>query len=138
MRFYDAEAHYSASGSATDRKRMLATLHPNIVLYQPESLPYGGQWKGREGFGRWLDAFVESWIDISPLDPVFHTCGEETLVSMVTMRATARSTGTQIEMPMCQVIRFSDDLPIEWRNFAWDTARMRYALGTVAAPIDNR
>ncbi|MET4247221.1 hypothetical protein ABIA88_001414 [Bradyrhizobium sp. LA6.4] len=24
-------------------------------------------------------------------------------------------------MPMCQVIRFSDDLPIDWRNFAWYT-----------------
>lgn len=31
---------------------------------------------------------------------------------------------------MCQVIRFSNDLPIEWRNFAWDTAHMREALST--------
>lgn len=86
MRFYEAEANYSASGSAVDRRSLLASLHPNIVLYQPESLPYGGQWQGREGFGRWLDAFVESWTDITPLNPVFHTCGEETLVSTVTMR----------------------------------------------------
>jgi ketosteroid isomerase-like protein len=92
-------------------------------------LPYGGQWKGRDGFGRWLDNFVKFWTDITPLDPIFHPCGEETLVATVTMRATARSTGAHIEMPMCQVIRFSDGLPIEWRNFAWDTARMREALG---------
>jgi ketosteroid isomerase-like protein len=72
---------------------------------------------------------VKFWTDITPLDPIFHLCGEETLVATVTIRATARSTGAHIEMPMCQVIRFSDGLPIEWRNFAWDTARMREALG---------
>jgi hypothetical protein len=44
------------------------------------------------------------------------------------MRASARSTGIEIAMPMCQVIRFSNDLPIEWRNFAWDTAKMLDAL----------
>jgi hypothetical protein len=35
-------------------------------------------------------------------------------------------------MPICQVIRFVDDLPIEWRNFAWDTQRMLDALGIEA------
>lgn len=128
MRFYEAEARYSSSGRIADRESMLTTLHPDIVLYQPESLPYGGQWKGRDGFGSWLDAFVATWTNIKPADPVFHLCGDETLVSTVTMHATARSTGVHVEMPMCQVIRFSDDLPIEWRNFAWDTARMLDAL----------
>ena len=129
MRFYEAEARYSASGSAADRQRLLEALHPNIVLHQPGSLPYGGQWTGREAFGRWLDAFVEAWTNISPLDPVFYACGEDMLVTTVTMRATSRSTAIQIDMPMCQVIRFYDDLPIEWWNFAWDTARLCEALG---------
>ncbi len=133
MRFYAAEADYSATRSKSSRQGLLETLHPNIILYQPESLPYGGQWNGGEGFGRWLDAFVSTWTDITPLNPGFHTCGEDTLVATVTMSATARSTGAHIEMPMCQVIQFSDDLPIEWRNFAWDTARMCDALGIVVS-----
>lgn len=128
MRFYDAEARYSASGDPADRAALLETLHPQIVLYQPESLPYGGVWRGREAFGEWLDAFVKAWTDVTPTDPIFHVCGEDTLISTVTMRAAARSTGVKIAMPMCQVIRFADDLPIEWRNFAWDTARMIEAL----------
>jgi uncharacterized protein len=131
MRFYGAEGRYSASGSAADRSALLNTLHPDIVLHQPESLPYGGVWRGREAFGQWLDAFVQAWTRITPTDPVFHACGDNLLISTVTMRASARSTGAQIVMPMCQVIRFSDDLPIEWRNFAWDTARMVDALGPI-------
>jgi ketosteroid isomerase-like protein len=129
MRFYEAERRYSATGSAADRNALLATLHPDIVLYQPESLPYGGEWRGREAFGNWLDAFVQAWTGVTPTDPAFHTCGTDTIISTVTMRATARSTGTEIIMPMCQVIRFTDELPIEWRNFAWDTAKMLDALG---------
>lgn len=128
MRFYGAEGRYSASGDAIDRTALLETLHSDIVLYQPESLPYGGVWRGREAFGEWLDAFVETWTNVTPTDPVFHVCGNDMLISTVTMRASARSTGMEIVMPMCQVIRFSENLPIEWRNFAWDTARMNDAL----------
>lgn len=128
QRFYEAEGRYSATGLAVDRCALLSTLHPEIILYQPPSLPYGGQWRGREGFGKWLDAFVQTWTDITPTDPVFHACGDEVLVSTVNMRARARSTGNEIVMPMCQLIRIADDLPIEWRNFAWDTVLMVDAL----------
>lgn len=128
MRFYGAEGRYSASNDPIDRAALLDTLHPEIVLHQPESLPYGGVWRGREAFGEWLDAFVQTWTSITPTDPVFYACGNDVLISTVTMRASARSTGAEIVMPMCQVIRFSNDLPIKWQNFAWDTAKMIDAL----------
>lgn len=48
MRFYGAEGRYSASNDPIDRAALLDTLHPEIALYQPESLPYGGVWRGRE------------------------------------------------------------------------------------------
>lgn len=132
MRFYEAEARYSSSGKPADRDALLNTLHRDIVLYQPESLPYGGEWRGRDGFGRWLDAFVRTWAEVTPTDPVIHACGEDVIVSTVTMRARACTTGTAIAMPICQVILFSDELPIEWRNFAWDTSKMLDALGLSA------
>src|SRR5690606_12290767 len=134
-RFHEAEARYSASRLAIDREALLATLHPDIILYQPESLPYGGQWKGREEFGCWLDAFVNTWADVVPTDPVFHVCGAHNVIVTVTMRAKAKATGTPIEIPMCQVVRFSDRLPIEWRNFSSDTVRMLNALEAPAPQV---
>ena len=128
MGFYEAEGRYSATGRDEDRNALLATLHPGIVLHQPASLPYGGVWQGRDGFGRWLDAFTQAWAGIEPLDPAFYPAGDDVLVSTVTMRATSRSSGVTLVMPLCQVIRFCDGLPIEWRNFAWDTAHMLDAL----------
>lgn len=133
MRFYSAEARYSTSGDPTDRARWLECLHPEIILYQPESLPYGGVWRGREAFGNWMDLFVGTWTDITPTDPVFYPCDDDMLFSTVTMRAFASSTRNPIIMPMCQMIRFSGDLPIEWRNFAWDTAQMVAALDMTSA-----
>ena len=128
LRFYEAEQRYSASASKADREALLHTLHPDIVLYQPPSLPYGGEWRGREAFGQWLDAFTRTWADITPTEPMLYSCQDGVLVSTVTMRARAAASGVEIAMPMCQVIRFADGLPIEWRNFAWDTAAMLDAL----------
>lgn len=128
MSFYAAEERYSASGEVVDRIALLNTLHPDIVLYQPESLPYGGVWRGRESFGAWLDTFVKTWTNVTAVDPEFHACGDQMIVAAVTLRATARSTGIEINMPICQLIRFFEDRPIEWRNFAWDTAKMNDAL----------
>ena len=106
----------------------MATLHPDIILYQPSSLPYGGEWKGRDGFGKWLDMFIMTWMNIVPTDAEFYPIGSEMLISTVTMHAASRETGIEIEMPMCQIIHFADDMPIKWRNFAWDTAAMLNTL----------
>jgi uncharacterized protein len=130
MRFYEAEARYSAVASAENRAALLNTLHRDVVLHQPPSLPYGGEWHGREAFGQWLDAFVQTWAEVTPTDSVFYTCGDDVVISTVTMRARARDSGVAIAMPICQVIRFVDNTPIEWRNFAWDTAQMLEALNS--------
>ena len=134
MRFYAAEARYSASGEASDRKALLETLDRDIVLHQPASLPYGGSWRGREAFGEWLDAFTLAWKDIRPTDAVIMSCCDDMIVSPVTMHAVGRESDAPISMPMCQVIRFSKHGPVEWRNFAWDTVAMVAAL---ACPIDR-
>jgi uncharacterized protein len=127
LRFYAAEEHYAASGSA-DFAPIAATLHPDIVLYQPESLPYGGTWRGLAGFETWMKAFTAAWSLVRPRDPVFYQPDEQTLISTVTMEAQSRATGRMVQMPMCQVLKIRDGLPIEWRNFAWDTTQLNAAL----------
>lgn len=127
LRFYAAEEHYSSSGRE-DFAPVAATIHPDIVLYQPESLPYGGTWRGLAGFETWMKAFTASWSVIRPRDPVFYQPDDQTLISTVTMEAQSRATGRIVHMPMCQLLKIKDGLPIEWRNFAWDTAQLNAAL----------
>ena len=54
-RFYKAESEYMQSGGK-DFDPVAATLHPQIVMVQADSLPFGGQWHGRDGFDRWMRA----------------------------------------------------------------------------------
>ena len=51
------------------------------------------------------------------------------IISLVTMEAESRETHEVVKMPMCQIIRTADGLPIEWRNFAWDTWMLNKAIG---------
>jgi hypothetical protein len=44
------------------------------------------------------------------------------------MEAQSRATGRMVQLPMCQVLKIKNGLPVEWRNFAWDTAQLNTAL----------
>jgi uncharacterized protein len=128
LRFYEAEELFAASGRR-DFAPVAATIHPAIVLFQPESLPYGGVWRGHDGFERWMHAFTETWLSVRPRDAVVIEHSNDTIISLVTMEAESRSTRQVVSMPMCQVIRTAGGLPVEWRNFAWDTWAINRAVG---------
>ena len=57
-RFYEAESAYLAP-SGGDFSEVAATLDPDCVIFQPTSLPYGGEWRGHGGFEAWMKAFAE-------------------------------------------------------------------------------
>ena len=38
-----------------DIEALLALMHPELEVFEPESLPYGGTWNGREGFAALLE-----------------------------------------------------------------------------------
>ena len=56
QRFYQAGSDYVRTGGE-DFGPVAATPHPQIAMIQADSLPFGGQWHGREGFERWMQAF---------------------------------------------------------------------------------
>ncbi len=44
QRFYEAEARFMAA-EQPDFGPVAPTLHPDCLLCEPESLPYGGEWR---------------------------------------------------------------------------------------------
>jgi uncharacterized protein len=106
---------------------MAATLHPEIVLEQPGSLPYGGEWRGHDGLRRWLEAMDALWSAVEVVDPVTAEAGGAVIVQ-AEFRATARESGRVATMPICEVVRFEDGLPIGWRVFYFDTAAILSVL----------
>ena len=62
-RFYAAEAAYLLAPEP-DFAPVADTLDAECVIYQPASLPYGGEWRGRAGFEKWMRAFSSVWASL--------------------------------------------------------------------------
>lgn len=130
-RFYAAEERYIATGGH-DFVPVAETLDPEIVLRQPRALPYGGEWRGHDGFERWLQAMSEAWSSAAAQDPRFIEHGD-TVVVLVTMEARARVTQRRIQTPVCHVVTAREGLLSEWRVFYWDTVAINQTLGHESA-----
>ena len=125
-RFYEAEAAYLAPGGG-DFQAMAATLDVECVLYQPASLPYGGEWRGPAGFEQWMKAFGEQWTSLEVKDSRFYPDGD-VVFSHSHVYATARATGRAVDWPLLQFFKVRDGKILELRPFHWDTAAMLPAL----------
>lgn len=125
-RFYEAETAYLAPGGG-DFGVIAATLDPECVLYQPASLPYGGEWRGHSGFRRWMEAFGEQWASLEVKNARFYPV-EDIVFSHSHVYAVARASGQAIDWPLLQLFRVRDSKILELRPFHWDTAAMLPAL----------
>ena len=106
QRFYAAEAAYLRPGGG-DFAALAATLDPDCVLYQPASLPYGGEWRGPRGFERWLRAFGEAWSSLEVRDSEFYPVGNM-VFSRSHVDAVARATGQPADWLLLQFFRVRD------------------------------
>ena len=126
QRFYEAEATYFAPDGG-DFDALAATLDPECVLYQPASLPYGGEWRGPIGFERWLQAFSAQWSSLEVKNSEFYPI-EDVVFSRSHVYAVARVSNQAINWPLLQFFRIRGDKILELRPFHWDTAAMLPAL----------
>ncbi|MQY03450.1 nuclear transport factor 2 family protein [Actinomadura macrotermitis] len=132
--FFAAEAAYVTAGGPgkADFAGMAAHLSPDVVMYQAESLPYGGAWTGPDGIERFMAAMSEAWTSLEFLEQRFAADGP---VAVVRNRGVlrARATGRALETSVMQWFTFEDGLISEIRPFYLDTAAVLDVLGTAAA-----
>ena len=126
QRFYEAEARYMAADQP-DFAPVAATLHPDCRLCEPASLPYGGDWRGRDGVERWLRMFKATWSSLEVRDSQVFGDGD-TLFSRSHVYATARATNKPTDWPLLQQFTLSQGGVLELRPFHWDTAAILPAL----------
>ncbi len=128
--FYAAEAAYLTAGGpgVADFAGMAAHLDPEVLMYQAESLPYGGEWAGHDGIERFMAAMSEAWSSLEFLEQRSVVDGSVVVVdSRVAFRA--RATGRELETSVIQWITFGNGLITEFRPFYLDTAAVLAALG---------
>ncbi len=126
QRFYEAEARYMAA-EHPDFGPVAATLHPDCLLCEPASLPYGGEWRGRGGVERWMRLFRATWSSLEVRGSEIFGEGD-TLFSRSHVYATARATNKPADWALLQQFTIRQDGVLELRPFHWDTAAILPAL----------
>ncbi|MDV6264588.1 nuclear transport factor 2 family protein [Rhodococcoides yunnanense] len=128
LKFYAAEAKYIATGGK-DFSEIASTLDPECVMYQPDSMPYAGEWHGHDGLERWMAAFGDTWASLTVENPTFYPSGADHIFVRSTVVARAKRTGTDITWPLLQMITVRDGRILDMQPFHWDTVPITAAAG---------
>lgn len=125
-RMFDVEMGFLQSDTG-DVGTLSSAFHSEVVVHEPASLPYAGDWRGLEGIAALLRRMKEVWSDMGVEnleamrsgDTVFMTC---------TLRLTSRANGTAIKQPFAEVLRFKNGLLVDGTPFYYDTSEIVTAL----------
>ena len=105
-------------------------LSDNLVIYEPESLPYGGEWRGRDALRRLYAEVMSYWAD--PQVTVRSIVGdEEWSVALLDFAMTARATGDRFTTHVAEASRAEDGKIVEMRIHYFDTADLLRRMGSI-------
>ena len=116
------KAFYAALGQG-DYDRVETLLEEDFTLYQAESLPYGGSYRGVEGVQAFFGVFFGVWQRFRSEEVEYFELDEERVLALSRVIATTRA-GEEIDMPMAQLFRVKNQKLAEARPFYWDTAEV--------------
>lgn len=111
-----------------DFTRMNAILSPELILYEAKGLPYGGTYRGHEGFRDVMSKLLDHFDGVRPVDLKIAAV-DDLVMAYMTLMGTARSTGRKLEMPLCEVWTFRDGQILEGRLLYFDTHAVRQICG---------
>jgi len=108
-----------------DAAQVEALCHPDMLVEDPESLPFGGVYRGFAGMcevSAKLFAAVANWK--VETERVIGSPGGDDFVLVQRMTGRAASSGRPIEMSILEHYTFRDDLLVSIRPYYWDTKAM--------------
>ncbi len=110
-----------------DVEAIFGLVHPDAEIYQSDRLPWGGEYRGHEGFGEFLTRLtstVESKVETG----LFIDDEDGHVVQVGRTRGTVRATGREFDVPETHVWTVEGGKAIRYEAYV-DTAMMREALG---------
>ncbi|WP_342235438.1 nuclear transport factor 2 family protein [Inquilinus sp. OTU3971] len=112
-----------------DLEALAVAFHPDVVVHEPSSLPYAGDWRGLAGVGALFRRMREVWSDIG-VERMEAVRAGDTVLMTCTLHLTARRSGEAVSQPFAEVLRFRDGRLTDGLPFYHDTG----ALAAVLAP----
>jgi ketosteroid isomerase-like protein len=115
---------FLAAFRARDIAGQFARMHPDVEIQEPESLPYGGMWRGHEGW-RSLSRAILSTFEFGVNPDGHRVIGEadgEHFALMTRLVGTWRDTGRTLDVRILEYWRVVDGLIVTIRPHYFDTA----------------
>lgn len=126
-RMFAAEKQFMESDS-WDFDGIAKAFHRDIVVHEPASLPYAGDWRGFEALGQLFKRMHDAW-SLMDVEDMRATIDGDTLFMGSTLVATARHSGQEIRQPFAEILKIKDGLVIEGFPYYSDTVMVNAALG---------
>ena len=107
----------------------------DFVIHEPTSLPYGGEWRGKDALqrlfthvmGYWIDPKVE-WLELAG--------GDKHAVALLHFTVTAPDSGKRFSQHIAEVTTFADDGRMAaMRIHYFDTGEMARQIAGSAPPV---
>jgi ketosteroid isomerase-like protein len=126
QRMFAAEFELMAS-QTRELSALALGFHPDVVVHEPASLPYAGDWRGLDGVAALIGRMGETWADMKVEDVTVAAAGDVVLLSCK-LDLTSRASGRTLTQPFAEVLRFRDGRLVEGTPFYFDTAALLEAL----------
>lgn len=105
----------------------LEEISPEIVSHQAESLPYGGNYHGHDGFKQFATKLGATWQQQFTAVEEFIDAGDKVIVRE-RLKAQAKGNGKEINVPVIEIFTVRDEKIVGIEVFYWDTAAVLQAL----------
>ncbi|MEZ5656384.1 MAG: nuclear transport factor 2 family protein [Sphingobium sp.] len=109
-----------------------AQMTDDFIIREAESLPFGGEYKGKKALQNLYTKVFGFWDDPS-LETGDIVVSENTVIVMVTVHATSRHNGQRLAMPLCEVFHLRDGKFCGITPYYFDTVAIARATGTLVA-----
>ncbi|MBP1848238.1 ketosteroid isomerase-like protein [Rhizobium petrolearium] len=106
-----------------DIRQLAKAFADDVVVREPASLPYGGDWRGLDGIARLFDRMNDVWSNMD-LKELHVTGAPDRIHLSCTLTMVARSTGKSITQPFCEFLHFRDGRLAEGIPFYYDTKEL--------------
>lgn len=105
-------SRFGAALGAKDMDAVRALLHQDFIVHEAGGLPYSGDYHGPQGFVDLLTTMNEK-LELAPGPITRDRLDDDTVVSRVKLRFTARASGRSVEMTLVELYRVSRGLIVE-------------------------
>jgi ketosteroid isomerase-like protein len=105
-----------ASFAQGDIPGILGIVDEDIAWHTPETLPHGGDFRGREAVGRFFEGIGEHWESLV-VEPEAVVSGGDRVVALAHVHGRLRATGEEVKYSAAHAWTLRDGTPVRFDEY---------------------